>query len=589
MTFSERVKAVYNDPNLVLTLFRSIDSSFDDRGNPGLLERAKHISNRCKDSEETLLVGARRFCEAAILSSTLESENKLIDEIVLKTYGSPKTNQERLLSEIFEVSGRTKLQSFLAAEEMPDSTIKDALLQSKSHRTIDLTQDFTILREKNTPVYFAIRDSILISDVQEKLKNKSFIFSLENVFLLKGQESLARSYLGRLMLVLKELEEGHRMEKQANGYNQDSETCLLRVKAELREFLCEVVLQSGFLAPAFLIAGLMSQYDEDWGTILEDFEKQLQQVGDNGNYQQLQYFTYCCWLLWGPSIRLPKTSGKRPALQYGFGDECNSYPVVFSSNDKELYVAALDVLTHRERFPVGAIKCSRFKGRLTAFTTELATNCELPEYQMPDKKDSKKLLVPDLALKAIEIEWDQVGVNSNHYYSAYVWVAFVECIKGPTVNVRHPKNTEPWKGIIPIFEHGNLADPETYAACKMQLAYKAMATFEALFQSQINVPSFSIEDREFVYVCASDDDGTRLNYQDDSNCHLIAYFIQQLLDTKFTHLKDYVNMDFNDIISKEFQGQMLPGIVRSQADRMSINRKTGKTEGNIGDSKSLQG
>jgi hypothetical protein len=73
------------------------------------------------------------------------------------------------------------------------------------------------------------------------------------------------------------------------------------------------------------------------------------------------------------------------------------------------------------------------------------------------------------------------------YYSAYLWIMFVLLRKtadGRWVVLHAPEKApadggialseEPWKASIPFFEHANLADPESLAFGKRQLAAKAV-------------------------------------------------------------------------------------------------------------------
>ena len=103
-------------------------------------------------------------------------------------------------------------------------------------------------------------------------------------------------------------------------------------RAELRDadrFLTPIAVKDGFVAPTFLVSGLLQQFETQWPLALERFDKQLGGHGDE--FALLQRFELYCWLMWGPSIpacTCEGWNGKFIVLQYGYGDEANSVPLL---------------------------------------------------------------------------------------------------------------------------------------------------------------------------------------------------------------------------------------------------------------------
>ena len=80
------------------------------------------------------------------------------------------------------------------------------------------------------------------------------------------------------------------------------------------------------------------------------------------------------------------------------------------------------------------------------------------------------------------------------YYSAYIWVAFVLCDEAG-----RPLHDEPWRNLLTFFEHGNLAEPNTYEALKLQLAAKVHSSLDLILKRQKHIT--------VRYACAIDDCG----------------------------------------------------------------------------------
>jgi hypothetical protein len=100
-----------------------------------------------------------------------------------------------------------------------------------------------------------------------------------------------------------------------------------------------------------------------------------------------------------------------------------------------------------------------------------------------------------LLLEFVRLE--EIGTREEEvkrrYYSAYLWVMFVICsADGEPI---YPQQT--WRALVPIYEHGNIADGKTYATLKRQLARKALCLLREIVVAQ---PAL-----RFRCVCAFDE------------------------------------------------------------------------------------
>jgi hypothetical protein len=127
-------------------------------------------------------------------------------------------------------------------------------------------------------------------------------------------------------------------------------------------FISQVRIKTGFVAPLHLITGLLRQMDSDWPHLLAQFRKSIStfpltdEVANSKPelvLEHVQAFEFYCWLLWGPSIQMckcPGWSGLPQILQYGYGDENNSFHLVFDNERiKEQSWAEIDKALVRAR------------------------------------------------------------------------------------------------------------------------------------------------------------------------------------------------------------------------------------------------
>jgi len=70
-------------------------------------------------------------------------------------------------------------------------------------------------------------------------------------------------------------------------------------------FLTEARFESGYIAPIFLITGLVNRFaDEDgWNLVLDNYRRLIEEDAFYApELRELRSFLFNCWLLWGPSI-----------------------------------------------------------------------------------------------------------------------------------------------------------------------------------------------------------------------------------------------------------------------------------------------
>lgn len=263
-------------------------------------------------------------------------------------------------------------------------------------------------------------------------------------------------------------------------------------------FLSRLAISSGFVAPLHLLTGVLARYGEQWQPIVEGYGRSVIRQGDPLRHtpaRRVQSFIFDCWLMWGPSIPVctcPQWYGD-VALQYGYGDENNSLTLRCSSPEliRSLLLATDDATApdrHARRFAVQ----SRVTGTLR-WGPGLRRHDICPAQSSIWRDDRLVLDVTETepSLRSAGGTEEQVSAT---YYSAYLWVAFVLC-DASTGEPLHPD--EPWRNLVPFFEHGNIADPAVYDFHKEQLAAKALHGALRLLETH--------RDLRLRFVCAIDE------------------------------------------------------------------------------------
>jgi hypothetical protein len=284
------------------------------------------------------------------------------------------------------------------------------------------------------------------------------------------------------------------------------------------EFLSYVRMNDGYLAPLFLISGLMTRFASDWEPIINNYREQLEdlsqvpaalrQRASFAELRELQSFEFICWLLWGPSVPLCSCdrwqtrhgkdhSTEDPILyQYGFGDENNSIDVrVMNGRSREFIdkVQPRLLQVHDASAPQSApYVCAAplsLIGQIGQIDDPTIAGEHLCEAQriVGHKKHGRLLLTLDN-----EGFVSRTRPSSN-YYSAYIWLMFVL----ENENGEPLYGTARWKNLLPFFEHGNIADATTMNTLKQCLAMKACSALREILNRGDPIT--------IRYACAFDD------------------------------------------------------------------------------------
>lgn len=276
-------------------------------------------------------------------------------------------------------------------------------------------------------------------------------------------------------------------------------------------FVSRVRVRRGFIAPLHLLSGLLAETEEDWGPVIEDYGRQVAQPMpevsiDSGDpvafgareaelrLQRLQTFLFDCWLLWGPSIPLCTCEawhGGRRVLQFGFGDENNSLALLFdhtpSIEDLRSFFSSERVLGDAP-----AIKVTGVTGVLQWGPSVDPAEISLAQQSLADPdEDRLALLIDEPPLVAA----GNLEEGAARYYSAYLWVMFAMCDHDGAPLYRN----EPWRGVLPFFEHANIAEGQAMALLKRQLVVKTLSSVLRLLRE---LPHLTLQ-----FVCAIDESG----------------------------------------------------------------------------------
>ena len=258
-------------------------------------------------------------------------------------------------------------------------------------------------------------------------------------------------------------------------------------------FISRVIVQTGFLTPTFLIAGILTRFEQDWETVIGNYRNVIVEETKLGYYStdllELRSFEFNCWLLWGPSIPLCRCGrwhsiqpGGNLALacQYGFGDEANSIDLLdwdFFQPVRQQQIRAMQT-TQAGYVCAGSVS---LEGRIKWGPL------------LPDRAvcQAQKALRDN----RIVLEWDPLRnakINRDYpsyYYSAYIWVMFVieKMDNGCSAQPFFTDKKNRWRNLLPFFEHGNIAEARTYLALKKVLAAKVCAALAAILKRDSNV------------------------------------------------------------------------------------------------------
>ncbi|SDR10024.1 hypothetical protein [Paraburkholderia tuberum] len=291
------------------------------------------------------------------------------------------------------------------------------------------------------------------------------------------------------------------------------------------QFLVPVVVIEGFLAAHYLVAGLLPELNEEWQPAILDYGRAMTDPfhhfgelddGEHGSVdlRELQAFQFICWLAWGPSIPICTCSRWRGKVgfQFGYGDEDVSIPLFASKSDDGAWAIEYLKRSVNKRSQNGASPLA-FQTSVTGRLRWDSHDAILPDAQRhhSNADGNRSRLLLECLDEPIAPRPDG-GASTPRYFSAYVWILFVICDKdGDALWPRVPKGTpglsgtkaQVWRGLLPFFEHANIANGDNYLLLKKQVARKALAVLADVCRDK-RWDAFT-----FRYVSALDDTGCR--------------------------------------------------------------------------------
>lgn len=327
--------------------------------------------------------------------------------------------------------------------------------------------------------------------------------------------------------------------------------------------LLRVRVRLGFVAPQFLVAGLLSHFDDDWRPVLNAYQHSIPPAAHGGGaFARLQASQWNCWLVWGPSIpicRCGQWQG-RFACQYGYGDESNSLPLIELESDDEGRPPTLDPLLAGLAAEARGARLVQLSGRLRWGPQLLGGNGGGTEEAVGDldreeREECEELEPfrrhPMAAAQAslydasrhphthhtdgllLQLERLDRAIDEQHvYFSAYLWMMFLVTVAGadpaepdagPQLLRRkrwpswpkHPgqrvrvREARLWEDLLPVFVHANIADPAVLRFQRRMLVDNALALLSQVWARRTDC--FDADDLargiRFHLVCASDYSG----------------------------------------------------------------------------------
>lgn len=317
-------------------------------------------------------------------------------------------------------------------------------------------------------------------------------------------------------------------------------------------FISTVELRGGAVAPLYLLRGLLHKFDEDWSPIVDSYGRSVQDPGDilrrrvqGRELREFQAYLFDCWLLWGPSVPICtcRQWGGEIAVQLGHGDENNSTPLLLEPAELRQMEAALQPASQPRPLAVPVVVHARIRyGR------------GIPEERLSPVQQNIRnglaLVAKDLTIRG------SVSDRPSTYYSAYVWVMFVILRE----NGRPLFQKEVWRGLLPFFEHVNIADGRTLQVFKQQLAHKALSAMQALVQPGDRV--------RFGFAAATDESGCGHKLRFEPAQPTVRDIMAELLKTDYRYLRDSGIVDLSASLGAPYSACHLPDVLEDYFTRL---------------------
>lgn len=348
-------------------------------------------------------------------------------------------------------------------------------------------------------------------------------------------------------------------------------------------FFTRIEFENGYLAPAYLVSGLLSEFDEDWTKIVGAYPEKMKRLTDGTDpiaalpdLRKLQSFIWDCWVQWGPSVPISDSASWRSgevALQYGYGDENNSLPIRLNrtSSDAMPDEEMLPAATHTSRDAwlgyrfanwerrIGELLDGGLEREARAWPVKVSgqlrwlmrkeRNSRFCSAQRTTKREDDGWLVLDA---------DSIGADPDRpkFYSAYVWVVIAICCESPDSSGSRGFQlieTDPmdqWRCLIPFFQHGNIAEPSVYDSIKRELAEKTISILMIELQ---RAESAGVDWLNFAFIASYDNNGDRGN----------AIYPSQ---SSFGSIRDYMVDALRNRVSRDPVLKPLAAKIKCEAD-----------------------
>ena len=394
------------------------------------------------------------------------------------------------------------------------------------------------------------------------------------------------------------------------------------------KFLTRIKFESGYLAPAYLVSGLLSEYDEDWTKIVNaypDKMKRLNTIDDRlsalPGLRRLQSFIWDCWVQWGPSVPVCNSSDWKSgelALQFGYGDENNSMPLRckgqqgagerrgYRFEDWERKVREIrEGLKEEIPYGEGWAWPVKVEGNLRWLVRgDRNSKFCVAQHDTKTWYDNEGWMVFDADTEAIKAK-----LGEPLFFSAYVWVLIAICRSTDPLpddnqedsaeNAKHVhrqyrlverKKEDEWRCLIPFFQHGNIAEPSVYEAIKEELASK---TVECLLGELKKAELAKVDWLHFAFVAAYDDNGDAGHSKNVATSASESSSIRELMLNKLkariahegdtetkSELESYKKrMHLEPDALKELTACRLPHVVRAYLDHVEVISKAAEKSG----------
>lgn len=297
----------------------------------------------------------------------------------------------------------------------------------------------------------------------------------------------------------------------------------------------------GFLAPQYLLAGLLARFENEWRPVLNAYESAvLGPTAASTAFRSLQASQWNCWLMWGPSIPIcccTQWSGLF-AYQYGYGDENNSMPALDAVNGG-MRLADIAATMRGERRGARFVEMTaRLLWGPWALREEKSADARPKGLAHKDGKrrrptqdaagaaPAQASLYSEDTAGSLVLECDKVEATEGDtpvYFSAYLWMIFLvavapaaaEAQAGPRLLRARAYPEWPgrpahlWEDVLPVFVHANIGDPAALRFHKQMLVDNALRLLRQAWdrRAELFAPDDVKAGIQFHLVCASDYSG----------------------------------------------------------------------------------